>query len=114
MCVGEAFLLSCFRRASALPRKSPYEIILTREERQELLRRANKYTLPYFMVARAKMILLAQRGLSNDQIAEHLSTRREIVSRWRKRFFEKRLAGLEDCQRPGRPRVFPPRTGRSS
>ena len=37
-----------------------------------------------------------------------INTRREIVSRWRKRFFEKRLAGLEDCQRPGRPRVFPP------
>jgi transposase-like protein len=33
------------------------------------------------------MILLAQQGLSNDQIADRLSTRREIVSRWRKRFF---------------------------
>ncbi|HTF25956.1 MAG TPA: helix-turn-helix domain-containing protein [Candidatus Limnocylindria bacterium] len=54
------------------------------------------------------MILLAQQGLSNDQIADRLSTRREIVSRWRKRFFEKRLAGLEDCHRPGRPRVSPP------
>jgi hypothetical protein len=32
-----------------------------------------------------KMILLAQQGLSNDQIADRLSTRREIVSRWRKR-----------------------------
>ena len=64
-------------------------------------------------VARAKMILLAHQGLSNDQIADCLSTRREIVSRWRKRFFEKRLAGLEDCQRPGRPRVFPPRADRA-
>jgi len=54
------------------------------------------------------MILLAQQGLSNDQIADRLCTRREIVSRWRKRFFEKRLAGLEDRQRPGRPRVSPP------
>lgn len=96
-----------------LPRKSPYRIILGSQERAELERRANKYTLPYFMVSRAKMILLAHQGLSNDQIADRLSTRREIVSRWRKRFFEKRLAGLEDCQRPGRPRVFPPRAGRA-
>jgi len=44
------------------------------------------------MVARAKMILLAHQGLFNDQIADRLSTRREIVSRWRKRFFEKRLS----------------------
>ena len=96
-----------------MPRKSPYKITLTRDEREELIRRASKYTLPYFMVVRAKMVLLAHEGLSNDQIAERLSTRREIVSMWRKRFFEKRLAGLEDCQRPGRPRVFPPRTGRA-
>jgi hypothetical protein len=95
-----------------VPRISPYKITLTRDEREELIRRANKYTLPYFMVVRAKMVLLAHEGLSNDQIAERLSTRREIVSMWRKRFFERRLAGLEDCQRPGRPRVFPPRTGR--
>lgn len=94
-----------------MPRKSPYKITLTRGERDELSRRANKYTLPYFIVVRAKMVLLAHQGLSNDQIAERLSTRREIVSMWRKRFFERRLAGLEDCQRPGRPRVFPPRTG---
>jgi len=96
-----------------VPRKSPYKITITRDEREELIRRASKYTLPYFMVVRAKMVLLAHEGLSNDQIAERLSTRREIVSMWRKRFFEKRLAGLEDCQRPGRPRVFPPRTGRA-
>jgi Winged helix-turn helix len=106
-------LLCCCQEGTDLPRKSPYRIVLTKQEREELERRASKYTLPYFMVARAKMILLAQQGLSNDQIADCLSTRREIVSRWRKRFFEKRLAGLEDCQRPGRPRVFPPRTGRA-
>jgi len=107
-------LLCCCREGTDLPRKSPYKIRLTQQEREELERRANKYTLPYFTVSRAKMILLAQQDLSNDQIADRLSTRREIVSRWRKRFFEKRLAGLEDYPRPGRPRVFPPRTGRAS
>src|SRR5467141_4205473 len=106
-------LLCSLWEGTDLPRKSPYKIILTKQEREELERRANRYTLPYFTVARAKMMLLAQQGLSNDQIADRLSTRREIVSRWRKRFFEKRLAGLEDCHRPGRPRVFPPRTGRA-
>ena len=94
-----------------MPRHSPFSIVLSHSEQRELTRRAAKYTLPYFIVVRAKMVLLAHQGLSNDQIAERLSTRREIVSMWRKRFFERRLAGLEDCQRPGRPRVFPPRTG---
>ena len=71
-----------------------------------------KYTLPYYQVVRAKMILLAADGLSNDEIAGCLDTRREIVSLWRKRFFEERLQGLEDQARPGRPRTFPPRAGR--
>ena len=44
----------------------------------------------------------------NDQIAARLDTRREVVSIWRKRFFEERLAGLDERSRPGRPRVFPP------
>jgi len=96
-----------------MPRKSPYEIILSKDEVQELSRRAAKYTLPYFMVIRAKMILLAAQGLSNDEIADQLHTRREVVSMWRKRFFEARLQGLEERPRPGRPRSFSPRPDRS-
>jgi Winged helix-turn helix len=93
-----------------MPRKSPYSITLSPEEKKELLRRTSKYTLPYFEVIRAKMILLAAQGLRNDQIAEKLDSRREVVSMWRKRFFEQRLDGLEEHSRPGRPRTFPPGT----
>jgi hypothetical protein len=96
-----------------MPRSSPYTIVLSLREEDELRRRAARYTLPYFEVVRAKMILLAAEGLPNDQIAARLDTRREIVSLWRKRFFEDRLAGLEERPRPGRPRAFPPRTRRS-
>jgi transposase len=79
----------------------------------ELQRRAAKYTLPYFQVQRAKMILLAAEGFNNDEIAARLDTRREIVGRWRKRFFVDRLQGLEEQARPGRPRTFSPRSGRA-
>ena len=94
-----------------MPRVSPYQIMLARAEKDELTRRAAKYTLPYYQVVRAKMILLAADGLNNDEIAACLHTRREIVSLWRKRFFEERLQGLQDQARPGRPRTFPPRAG---
>ena len=56
-----------------------------------------------------QMILLAAEGWSNEAIARSLRTRREVVSLWRKRFFEDRLAGLEDHLRSGRPRAFSPR-----
>lgn len=96
-----------------MPRKSPFEITLTEEEARMLERRAQKYTLPYFQVQRAQMILLAAQGLRNDEIAARLNTRREVVSQWRKRFFDERLPGLDERPRPGRPRAFPPAGGRS-
>ena len=60
-----------------MPRTSPYEIRLSSAELEQLEKRAGKYTLPYFQVQRAKMILLAAEGFSNDQIAARLDTRRE-------------------------------------
>ena len=70
---------------------------------------ARKYTLSYFKVVRAKAILLAADGLKNKQIGEKLDLPREIVSKWRKRFFEERLNGLQDRPRRGRPSLFPPK-----
>jgi hypothetical protein len=91
-----------------MPRISPFLIRLSSSEAAELQRRAAKYTLPYFQVQRARMILMAAEGLSNDEIARRLATRRDVVSMWRKRFFTDRLAGLEERARPGRPRTFSP------
>lgn len=102
-----------FVRCVALPRSSPYTIRLSSAEEAELRRRVAKYTLPYFQVQRAKMILYAAEGMPNEEIATYLDTRREVVSVWRKRFFVDRLAGLEEHARPGRPRTFPPRARRS-
>jgi DNA-directed RNA polymerase specialized sigma24 family protein len=91
-----------------MPRTSPFTIELSSTEAAELHRRAAKYTLPYFQVQRAKMILMAAEGWNNDEIAKRLDTRRDVVSTWRKRFFTERLAGLEERARPGRPRTFSP------
>lgn len=91
-----------------MPRKSPYVLQLTAPQRRELVARARKYTLPYRDVIRAKIVLMAADGLGNDEIAARLDTRREIVSKWRKRFFEHGIGGLEERPRGGRPPVFPP------
>ena len=57
---------------------------------------------------RARVILLASEGLENKEIGERLELPRQIVSKWRKRFFEDRLAGLQDRPRQGRPCRFSP------
>lgn len=91
-----------------MPRKSPFSIVLTPAEELELKRMASKYTAPYYQVVRAKVILMAAQGLDNDIIGHRLSLPRQIVSKWRKRFFYERLEGLEDRSRPGRPSGFSP------
>jgi transposase len=91
-----------------MTRRSPYVVELTAEQRHELEARARRYTLPYRDVVRAKIVLMAAEGLDNDEIANRLDTRREIVSKWRKRFFEHGLAGLDERPRGGRPPVFSP------
>ena len=67
-----------------------------------------QYTSPYCDVIRAKIVLLAAEGLSNDVIAARLDTPRQIVSKWRKRFALARLPGLEAQPRGGRPTRFSP------
>ncbi|MDZ4063446.1 MAG: helix-turn-helix domain-containing protein [Coriobacteriia bacterium] len=91
-----------------MSRRSPYVIELSVEERRVLEDRATRYTLPYRDVVRARIVLMAAQGLRNDQIAEKLSARREVVSKWRKRFAESRLSGLEELPRAGRPALFSP------
>ncbi|MGH8888087.1 MAG: hypothetical protein ACRDYX_23650, partial [Egibacteraceae bacterium] len=96
-------------QGQAMLRRSPYRIELSDAGRQKLERRARSYTLPYRDVARAETALLAAAGTGNDEIAARLDTRREIVCKRRKRFFEQGLAGLDERPRAGRPGVFPRR-----
>jgi hypothetical protein len=64
-----------------MPRKSPYLLNLTVEQRRELEDRSHRYTLSYRDVVRAKIILMAADGLDNDVIAARVHTHREIVSK---------------------------------
>jgi transposase-like protein len=95
-----------------MPRKSPFLVQLTAEERQQLESVARRYTSPYYDVVRARIILLAAEGLSNDLIAARLDTPRQIVSKWRKRFALARLPGLEGQPRGGRKARFSPQSRR--
>ena len=97
-----------------MPRQSPFSVVLSKDERQQLESIARQYTSPYCDVIRAKIILLAAEGLSNDVIAARLDTPRQIVSKWRKRFALARLPGLESEPRGGRPAHFSPQRRRSS
>jgi Homeodomain-like domain len=91
-----------------MPSASPYRIVLTDDERRHLEAAARRYTSPYREVVRARIVLYAAEGLGNDEIAARLDTPRQVVSKWRKRFCNQRLADLGDLPRGGRPPAFPP------
>jgi len=95
-----------------MPRKSPFLISLTDYEKMKLESAARKYTSSYRDVIRAKIVLMAAQGYDNDEIASRLDTSRQIVSKWRKRFFQDRLMGLQDQPRGGRPGCFSPSADR--
>ena len=64
------------------------------------------------LVERAKIILLAHEGRTNQQIAYALDTRTARVSKWRQRFGAARLAGLGEAERSGKPAQHGPGTGK--
>ena len=82
-----------------MSRRSPFVIELTKEEQAELDARSKEYTSPYREVMRAKIVLLASQGLGNDRIAARLGMPRQIISKWRQRFYYEPLPGLDDQPR---------------
>ena len=58
------------------------------------------------MAFRARVILAAAGGASTEDIAEELGGRPATVSKWRTRFARRKLAGLGDAPRAGRPRRY--------
>lgn len=95
----------------AMSRHSPFVIELREDERRVLEARVRKRTAEHRDVLRARIVLAAASGDQNATIAGRLGIALNTVIKWRKRFFEEGLAGLEDRKRPGRPRAFPPSGG---
>ena len=80
------------------------EIKLTAEERNELERLGRGRTVWRGLSGRAHIVLLAAEGLTNVQIGSVLGVTNQTARKWRNRFAEHRLDGLDDEPRSGRPR----------
>lgn len=82
------------------------DIELTASERRTLERLARSRTVSTRHADRARIVLLAADGFSNADVAAELGVKPHTVGRWRNRFAEHRLAGIEkDLPRGGRPRT---------
>jgi hypothetical protein len=88
--------------------QTPIHIELTFVERMELERIARAESLPHRTVVRARVVLGLVDGSSVSAIARQVGRQRRIVRKWADRFVRKRLRGLDDAPRSGRPARFPP------
>ena len=88
-----------------MARKAP-KIALSQEEREYLQTLIARHTAEQREVLRAKIILSADKGKENQEIAQELGVTQDIVGKWRTRFFQQEKEGLEDRPRPGKPQKF--------
>ena len=78
-------------------------MILSEEEREQLLRWSRRAKSAQALALRSRVILACGEGLDNKSVAEQVHCSTNTVSKWRARFLEARLDGLVDEPRPGRP-----------
>jgi transposase len=81
------------------------EIILTDEERAELMKLVRSKLTSVRLESRAGIVLLAADEFQNKDIAQMLGIGRVQVSRWRQRYAQHRLAGIERDLPRGAPPV---------
>jgi transposase len=83
------------------PRKT---VELSEADSQKLKLIANRHKSSQREALRARIILCNAEGMTQKQIADHLGTNKDTVSKWIGRFLQSGMDGLVDSPRPGAPR----------
>jgi len=86
------------------PGRPTVPIVLTQGQERQLEAVARSRSLPHSQVIRARIVLMAAKGMTNTQIAPEVGLSIGMVGIWRRRFLTQGLEGLQDEPRPGRPR----------
>jgi len=85
-------------------------VSLTADEHTRLEALVRAHSTPQALALRCRLILrsAAPDHPSNIQVATELACERHTVGRWRQRYLQHGLIGLQDAPRAGRPRRFSP------
>lgn len=77
---------------------------LTEDERESLAGYARRKRSNRNLAFRAQIVLHCASGMTNLEVAKKLRANKDTVGKWRRRFVDRRLAGLLDEPRVGAPR----------
>jgi len=103
---------SCEAEVNLMPGPKPVTIQLSAEERQAVEKLVRRHSAPQQIALRGRIVLAADDGHNNSQIARELSTSLKTVRRWRRRWLVLQPIALEDLSveerledlaRPGAP-----------
>jgi transposase len=89
-----------------MPSPRAVDVLLSDEEREQLEGWARRRSSAQALAQRSRIVLAAADGRKNTEIAVELGVTRGVAAKWRSRFAERRLDGLLDEPRPGRPRTI--------
>jgi len=79
-------------------------ISLSDPEEEQLKAMVNSRSLPHGLITRARIVLMAAEGSTNNEISKKIGLSHQIVCKWRQRYLKQGLSGLHEELRPGRPR----------
>jgi len=82
------------------------ELVLAQAEREQLQSMVRSRSIPAALVARARIVLSCAAGEPNSSVADRMELSNATVGKWRRRFIERRINGLYDELRPGKPRTI--------
>src|SRR3954465_15417565 len=106
-------MVTSIRRGSSLQLEGRFQmrvvrsVALGKNEKGALEQWVRGRSLPARLVERARIVLRAAAGLQDQQIASELGITPEKAARWRNRYLDGGIKGLEkDASRPGRPRII--------
>jgi len=80
------------------------ELVLSKEEERELQSLARRSRTAPQLARRARIVLASASGLDNKTVARKTRVSQATVGKWRTRFVQRRMEGLDDEPRTGAPR----------